>query len=295
MPEAIEPIRLCCGDWSFPMLEQRAAVQLVAQLGFGAIDLMFRGNSSNLRPEEVAKDLPGWAGRIDERVRGAGLDLADIFYVPWSDAETMATNHPDDGQQEQADAAFAVMLELATRLGIPGITLTAGHDWPNETHDDSLRRAAGVLGRRTAEARERGVRCSFEPTIGSVCGDPADVLRVLELAPGLELTLDYTHFVAQGYAESAIEPLVPYARHFHARGAAEGRLQMPLTKNTIDYERALDALAACDYSGFVTIEYIWTDWERLNEVDVVSETVILRDRLRAKLEGRPWEYPAVPV
>jgi sugar phosphate isomerase/epimerase len=152
-----------------------------------------------------------------------------------------------------------------------------------------------VLGRRTEAARARGVRCSFEPTIGSVCGDPADVLRVLELAPGLELTLDYTHFVAQGYDESAIEPLVPYARHFHARGAAAGRLQMPLTKSTIDYERALDALAANDYAGFVTVEYIWTDWERLNEVDVVSETVILRDRLLAKLAGRPWEYPAVPV
>jgi sugar phosphate isomerase/epimerase len=256
---------------------------------------MFRGNSSNLRPEEVAKDLPGWTARLDERVRGAGLDVADIFYVPWSDAETMVTNHPDAEQQARADEAFGVMLELAAGLRVPGITLTAGMDWSGETHDDSLRRAAAVLGRRTAAARERGVRCSFEPTIGSVCGDPADVLRLLELAPGVELTLDYTHFVAQGYEESAIEPLVPYARHFHARGAANGRLQMPLTRNTIDYERALDALAANDYAGFVTVEYIWTDWERLNEVDVVSETVILRDRLRAKLAGRPWEYPAVPV
>jgi sugar phosphate isomerase/epimerase len=118
---------------------------------------------------------------------------------------------------------------------------------------------------------------------------------VLELAPGLELTLDYTHFVAQGFEESEIEPLVPHTRHFHTRGASKGRLQTSLKANTIDYEKAVDALVAHGYKGFVSVEYIWTEWERLNEVDVLSETIILRDRIRAKLAGRPWTYPAVPV
>jgi len=37
------------------------------------------------------------------------------------------------------------------------------------------------------------------------------------------------------------------------------------------------------YSRFVVLEYVWTEWMRCNEVDNLSETILLRDLLRASV------------
>ena len=34
-----------------------------------------------------------------------------------------------------------------------------------------------------------------------------------------------------------------------------------------------------DYAGYVGVEYVWIDWEGLNEVDNVAETIQMRDLL----------------
>jgi len=36
-----------------------------------------------------------------------------------------------------------------------------------------------------------------------------------------------------------------------------------------------------NYAGYVGVEYVWIDWEHCDEVDNLSETIQLRDRLRA--------------
>ena len=100
--------------------------------------------------------------------------------------------------------------------------------------------------------------------------------------PGLTLTLDYTHFTRIGIADEAIEPLVAHASHFHARAACKGRLQTSLKRNTIDYARVLRAMQASGYRGYVGVEYVWIDWEHCNEVDNLSETILMRDYLRAQ-------------
>jgi hypothetical protein len=40
-----------------------------------------------------------------------------------------------------------------------------------------------------------------------------------------------------------------------------------------------------NYRGYVGVEYVWIDWEHCNEVDNLSETIRLRDFLRAKMPG----------
>jgi sugar phosphate isomerase/epimerase len=173
--------------------------------------------------------------------------------------------------------------------------MVPGLDWPHESHEESLTRAARELGLRADAARTAGVRFSIEPHVGSVCGTPEDVARLVELAPGLELTLDYTHYVSQGFSEAEIEPLLRHARHVHARGGAPGRVQCALKDSTIDYGRLVDALCASGYDGALALEYVWIDWERCNECDNISETLLLRDRLRAAIAGQPWSYPVSPT
>jgi sugar phosphate isomerase/epimerase len=272
------------------MLPHTVALDLIAGLGFEGHDLtLVAGDRGVVSLDEVRKDIPGWAGRLEERIRGRGLEIADV--AAWSDYKTMAPNHPDPVERENGLALFRDVLALATALGAPGLTMVPGIDWPDESHEESLARAGQELERRALEAAEHGLRFSVEPHVGSVCRTPADAMRLCELAPTLTYTLDYSHYVCQGFSDEDIEPLLAHAGHLHARGAADGRMQAPLAENTIDYERFVDQLGKRDYDGFLSVEYVWISWGGLNDVDVISETVMLRDLLRARLAGESWRYP----
>ena len=284
-------MRLSIGNSAFPLLSVKQAIRLAGLLEFDGFDVVLNGNSAGLRPEVVSRDLSGWSARVNELLDANGLEASDVFCVPWTDFTTMAPNHPDGAQRAGGRALFREMLDLASAVGAPGVTMLPGVDWPNESHQHSLARAADELQSRATEARERGLGFSIEAHVGSVCHRPTDVLKLCNLAPELRLTLDYTHFVSQGVAEQAIEPLAPLARHVQVRGVAHDRLQAPLKDTTLDFERMVDVLHTAGYDGYITVEYIWVAWKRLNEVDVLSETVMLRDRLRAKFANELWSYP----
>jgi sugar phosphate isomerase/epimerase len=266
------------------------SIRLAGLLGFEGFDLVLMGNSAHIRPDEIT-DIGGWSNAVKSQLDAEGMRPADVFCVPWTDFVVMAPNHPDPTEQARGRELFRRMLELATSVGAPGITMLPGIDWPNESHEASMRRAAEELQARAEEALDAGLEFSIEAHIGSVCHDPADVLQLCELAPTLRLTVDYTHFVSQGIAEAEIEPLAQFARHVQTRGVAFDRLQAPLKDSSLDFERMVDVLQAAGYNEFINVEYIWVDWKRLNEVDVLSETVMLRDRLNAKFRGERWTYP----
>ena len=87
--------------------------------------------------------------------------------------------------------------------------------------------------------------------------------------------------------------LIPFTRHVHVRGASPVRVQESIRKSTLDFERILGALAAGSYDGYLTLEYVWLQWEHCHECDNLAESILLRDRLRAALAGEPWAYPDV--
>jgi sugar phosphate isomerase/epimerase len=289
-------MRLACADNTFRLVQPwESAVELIRLLELPAVDVCLMGNRSHIRPEDVRDDIPGCAERIARGLGRSGLACSDLFCIPWTDFERFAPNHPDAEERERSRALFADMLELAARVESPGLTMLPGIDWPGETHAESFARSVAELGWRAEQALARGVRFSIEPHLGSIVQDPAEAKRLCEEAAGVELTLDYSHFVYQGYPEAAIEPLVEHARHFHARGAAERRLQTALKENAIDFERLVEVAREKGYDGDIGLEYLWIDWEGLNTCDTVSETILLRDRLLAAIDGRPWTYPVSTI
>jgi sugar phosphate isomerase/epimerase len=289
-------IRLSCADNTFRLVQPwESALELIRLLELEAVDVCFMGNRSHLRPEDVRGDIPGCADRVRAGLRTSELAPSDLFCIPWTDFERFAPNHPDREERKRSRALLVDVLELVERIGAPGVTILPGIDWKGESHADSFDRAVEELTWRAGLARERGLRFSVEPHLGSVVQAPAEAKRLCEGADGVELTLDYSHFVYQGYSEEEVEQLVPYARHFHVRGARHGRMQSSLKDSTIDFERMIEAVEAAGFVGDLGLEYLWIDWEHLNECDTVSETILLRDRLRAKLDGRPWHYPASTI
>lgn len=285
-------MRLSLTDNTFRLLEPwERVLDLARLLEIEAIDVCLMGNRSHLRPEHVRDDIPRAADRIVTALAERSLVASDLFCIPWTDFERFAPNHPEPAERARSNSLFDDMLELAARIGAPGMTILPGIDWPGETHEASLQRCASELGARVARARDRGVRVSIEPHLGSVAQTPQGAEELCALAPGLELTLDYSHFIYQGFAHDEIAALSPRARHVHVRGARAGRMQAPLRESTIDFEGMVEALEATGYAGDLSLEYLWIDWEHLNECDTLSETILLRDRLLDCLARRPWHYP----
>jgi sugar phosphate isomerase/epimerase len=197
------------------------------------------------------------------------------------DFEPCAINQPEASRRRKARDWFVRTLGYAEACGCRHVTVLPGVHFATEPREDSLSRAADELSWRVEQARRCNVVLGTEAHVGSVAPDPLAVRDLLARVPGLTLTLDYTHFTRAGLPDDAVEPLLPRASHLHVRGARPGRLQTSFKDNAIDYRRVVERLAATNYHGWLGVEYVWIDWERCNECDNVSETILFRDFLRS--------------
>ena len=274
-------LRLATADYSFPKLKWEQTLRLARDVGMEAMDIGLFAGRSHLDPDEVLSNPAETAARVSTALRANDLDIADVFGQPGRVFEENAVNHPDPAVRRRAEEFFYRILEFAARCNAKHLTLLPGVHFAQETYEDSVKRCAEELAWRTTAAAKSGIAFAVEAHIGSIVPTPARAKRLLESVPGLTLTLDYTHFTYQGLPDDEIEPLLSYASHFHARGACQGKLQASLKENTIDYGRVLRAMKGVNYSGFVVLEYVWVDWMGCNEVDNLSETILLRDLLRS--------------
>jgi len=275
--------RLACADFTFPLLSHDHALDLIARIGVEGVDIGLFAGRSHLRPENAFRDVAGAARELREKVRSRGLEVADIFLIPAEDFRTLAANHPEPTERARSRDVFRRALDFTVECdakhmsGLPGVT------WETDAGDDSFKRAADDLAWRVETAGDMGITFSVEAHLGSLVPTPAEAKRLVEMTPNLTLTLDYGHFTYQGIPDVDIEPLIAVASHFHARCGCKGRLQASLSHNTIDYIRILKEMKRVHYSGFVGLEYVWVDWEHCNEVDNLSETILLRDLLLKNL------------
>lgn len=270
-------IALACADFSFPLLPHEVALDLISGLGFEGVDVSLILSNSHLPVEQVLAKPSEWGRKLRARVNQRCLAIADINFTPGRDFKERSLNHPRVEVREESGEWFRRALQFAVGCDANHMTLLPGVHWEGEQRESSLQRSAEELAWRMEEASIAGVILSVEPHLGSIIPTPREANSLLERIPGLTLTLDYTHFIYQGIPESDCEKLLPHASHFHARGGRLGRLQAPKTENTIDYLRVLQRMKEIGYPGYFAIEYVWIDWEHCNEVDNVSETVLLRD------------------
>ena len=273
-------LKLACADFSFPLLPHDQVLDLIKMIGLEGVDIGVFANRSHVRPEDVVKNIRKAAQKLSDKVRGRDLVFADIYLIP-ADIAKGAANHPSAPQRRKSRDLFQRILEFTVRCNAPHMSGVPGVHWESESEADSLQRSAEELHWRVEKAKEVGVVYSVEPHIGSIVPTPERAMRLVKQTPGLTLTLDYGHFTQQGIADRRVEPLVKYASHFHARGACRGRLQPPWKENTIDFARILRAMKRAKYKGFLELEYVWMEWQNCNEVDNLSETILLRDHLRA--------------
>ena len=277
-------MRLSCRDNCFPLLSHNAAMAVIADLGIEGIDVSVSGRHDQLVPREVVDDPKGEATRIKRNADRLGLAVADVFVLTGYGPDTLSVNETAIDARAESRRQFESFVPFAVELGAPGITILPGEVW-RDNSEEGLAVAAGELAWRAERAADQGLGLSFEPHGRSNAPTPAAVLELLACAPGVTVTLDYSHFVGGGLAEAAADCLIPYARHIQARQASPGHIQATAKTGTIDFPRIIGLLDAAGYAGYFGFEYTWNDW--IDEVDTLAQTALLRDVVRAAMAALP--------
>jgi sugar phosphate isomerase/epimerase len=279
--------KLSCTDFSFPNLSRDQAFGTIALLGFRGVDIgLFEGHE-DLKPSREFRQPTRSGKALKARLDSHGLQASDLFLQIHAGFEACAINHPEPKVRKFAREQFTRGLEYAAALGADHLTILPGVAFQSEPRKDSLKRSADELAWRIAAGDKAGIEVAVEPHVGSLIDTPERTLRLTQVTPGLGLTLDYAHFTRAGIPDDRIEPLLARATHLHARSARRGRLQCPMKENTIDFQSIMRSLAKRRFKGWIALEYVWIDWEHCNEVDVLSETVILREQLLTAARQRP--------
>jgi sugar phosphate isomerase/epimerase len=275
--------KLACADFAFPLLPHGKVLDLIAALEFQGVDIGLFEGRSHLWPSKEFKNLIKSAKALKKKLDACGLACADVFLQMAPSFVPYAINQPEAARRRKARDWFLKTLEYASVSGAKHVTTLPGVRFDDEPAANSWQRSCDELAWRVERAKQNRITFSIEAHVGSIVPEPKSALRLVKAVPGLTLTLDYTHFTRAGLPDRAAEALIPHATHFHARGARKGRLQADFPHNTIDYARVIRTMKKTGYKGYLGVEYVWIDWEHCNEVDNLSETVQMRDFLRAQM------------
>jgi len=278
-------LELACADFAFPLLPHDRVLDLIALLEFDGVDIGLFEGRSHLWPSLVFAQLRKSARALGRKLDDRGLKPADIFLQTATDFVSLAPNHPEPSRRRSARELLLRTLEFAAECGSKHVSALPGIYFEGEPKAQSFKRCCDELAWRCERAQEAGLTFSVEAHVGSIAPTPREALRLVSHTPGLTLTLDYTHFTRGGIPDAKVEPLLRHASHFHARGARKGRLQASFQENTIDYARIVNVMEQLGYRGYLGVEYVWTAWEHCNEVDNLSETILMREFLRKQLEN----------
>jgi sugar phosphate isomerase/epimerase len=276
-------LKLACADYTFPLLPHDDVLTLIAMLGIRDVDIGLFEHRSHLQPSDQFENVTRSAKALKKRLDSKGLNLADVFLQVDDDGMSYAINQPDASCRRKARDWFERTLDYAAACGAKHVTISPGVYFDDQPRADSRARGRDELSWRIERADAYQIVMGVEPHIRSIASRPKSALRLISKVPGLTFSLDYGHFTCVGVPDAEVEPLIPHASHFHVRGARRGMLQATFQDNTIDFARIVKAMKSVGYSGFLTLEYVWVDWEGCNRADNLSETIRFRDFLRPLL------------
>lgn len=269
-------MKLSLASWSLRACNLDEAAAISRALGINALDVgYFYG------PALDKAELLAHPGKVAERVRGLGIDLPNFYHLFGSTLSDRNLANPANRKANEAD--LKIVAGFCKQAGIPTIFVLPGVCNPGQGRAEALKESAESLRRLLPLAGEQDVQLTIEPHVHSYLESPQLVLDLLGAVPGLKLTLDYAHFVCLGWRQDEIDVLAPHAAHVHLRQAKPGALQTKVHQGTINFEAQLATLRDAGYSGRLSLEYVHQDYMDTLHDDVLTETIVLRDQVKAWL------------
>jgi len=255
-------------------------MSVIADLGFDGVDIGVFNTQTHVtvpaiieNPSARAEDVLRISGR-------AGLRVSDVFLTAADTLESLSPTSRSKADWDQLQKIFEALIEFAVAVGSSGITMLPGvienGVSPEEARDLSAERLSVLI----ELAADSGLATSVEPHVGSIIEDPKSTLELLEMCPGLTVTLDPSHFGFLGWPVSSLIPLIARTRHVQVRPAALGVMQTRLVDNQLDLELLICELVKQDYQGWIASEFVWMEKWGCDRVDNTSETKFLGQFLR---------------
>lgn len=269
-------MKLTCACWSFPALTLEEVAGLSRVLGIGAIDVGVDYRSA-LDRQQLLIDPE----RVAARLRQLGVDVPCCYYRFGNELATRNIADPANLRDNLDD--LRKVLRFCAAAGIPTLFILPGIVNPGQTTASAIAASAEALRQMVPHASEAGVTLTIEAHVQSIVESPALAGELLQRVPGLKLTLDYSHFICLGYRQDEVDPLAEHAAHVHLRQAKPGELQAKFDEGTINFPALLGRLRSVGYEGYLSLENVHQRYMNTLFDDVLTETVQMRDLVRAYL------------
>lgn len=268
-------MRLTASTYSFEALPLEGSLMVCKAMGFKAVDIagFYQRGRTSYDPFEVGADPQKYADHLNALLDKHELVAMDFFPQLATDFESRALNHPDPTIREQNVTTFRGIAKFCKLAGMHTVTVLPGIDHPQKPLQDNLDLAAEMMRIYVDIAGEQGIKLCFEPHMNSVTLTPELARWLVDNAPGLHVTLDYSHFLLQYIPVERIHALIPVTGHFHIRQTRPGKLQTHFSEGTLDFVDIARRLQSAGYDGAMSFEFVYGDWYGMNNLDTLTETM----------------------
>jgi sugar phosphate isomerase/epimerase len=264
-------MRLSLASWSLSACSLEETAGIARALGIAALDVGCVARPA-IDKEHFLRAPESYGAAMASR---CGIPLGTLFYLFGKNRPDRNLADPTCHQLNLAD--FDKVLSFCREASIRTIFVLPGVINPGQTRSEAVHSSAEIMRRMVNRAQNAGIDLCFEAHAQSIVESPDSTLQFLADVPGLKLALDPSHYVVAGWPQSALEPLIAHAGCVHLRQAAPGRLQKRLDDGTINFPDLFGALSETGYAGDLTLEFVHAHTLSSYNVDVMTETVRMRD------------------
>ena len=217
-------------------------VRTVAGMGYPAVEIWMR--------DETLDELAALCARHN------------LVIAQMSGHDGIASGLNDPAQHERIEAELCASIDVAARLGIPGLICFSGNRRAGQSEEDALEAAAAGLRRVAPYAEKKGINLNMEllntlvDHAGYQCDHSAWGVTVCQKvnSPRVKLLYDIYHMqIMEGNLIANIRQNIQWIGHFHM-GGVPGRNDIDETQE-INYAQVCRAIAATNYNLYMGHEY----------------------------------------
>jgi len=242
-------IQIACSTGIHSTRSLETACRVIRELGFRYVDPLAT-EGWHIKPSRLVADAVGETERVRSVLEAHELSCAAINlgflhgFTTCSDAE-----HTENLRVVEAART------LARTLGTSVLTVGSG-GMGDEDRQVLLDRVSARLNEAIAIAAGAGLTLALETHAGAISIYPEATRVLLERCPGLRLTYDPSHYIAEQIPLGETLGLLAHTAHVHLRNARVGHFQERMDRGLLDIPWMIDQIVASGYEGAISIEYI---------------------------------------
>jgi len=230
---------VACSTLCFAREPLETALRQIAELEFDKFELALIEDGQHMRPSEAGDDPEAAQQRLrcGPSLIPSSLQI-DFGPVDWS--LTVVRRRFDGLCRLAKSLSVAVLTIPAAALGTP-------------VADEVKRLSSLVNG-----AMREGLVLALLTHAETLTADPQVAVELCQAVPGLELTLDPSHYLQGPHPNVDYDIVFPYVQNVHLRdtGLAPGEFQVRVGQGQIEYARVVTQLQRYGYNRSLTVAII---------------------------------------